>query len=162
MKTLKLRKRKSKTDYANRLKLLKNEKPRVVFRRTNRYILVQYVTSREARDKIEFGITSKELIKYGWPKEAEGSLKSIPASYLTGYLIGKQIIQKKMKTPIVDFGMLRTSHKTKVFAFLQGLLDAEVKIKCEKGFPEKERIAGGSLKNKIDFQKIKSNIGNIK
>ena len=45
-------------DYA-RLKLLKGEKPRLVFRRTNRYILAQYISSKEAQDKIEFTITSK-------------------------------------------------------------------------------------------------------
>ena len=113
MKTLKRRRQEQKTDYGKRLKLLKSGKPRVVFRKTNKYVIGQYVTSSEAQDKIELGVSSKNLIKYGWPESAKGSLKSITASYLTGLLIGKQILSKKLEMPIVDLGMLRTSHKTK-------------------------------------------------
>ncbi len=159
MKTQKRRRREHKTDYLNRLKLLKSEKPRIVFRKTNKYLVGQYVTSKQAQDKIEIGLNSKKLIKYGWPKEFEGSLKSIPASYLIGYLIGKQIIKKKMETPINDFGMHRTLHKTKIYAFLKGLTDAGIKIKCEnENFPSEERIRGGHMKNKISFEEIKSKI----
>ena len=153
MKTVKKRRKQNKTDYLGRLKLLKSGKPRVVFRKTNKYIIAQYVTSKEAQDKIVFGITSKDLIKHGLE---EGSLKSIPASYLTGYLIGKQIINKKLETPIVDFGMTRVLHKTKVFGFLKGLIDAGVEIDCEKGFPDEEKIKG-----KIDIEKIKLEIDKL-
>ena len=159
MKTLKRRRREYKTDYLKRIKLLKSGKPRIVFRKTNKYVIAQYVTSNEARDKIEFGVSSKNLLKYGWPKESEGSLKSIPAGYLTGYLIGKQIIQKKLEAPIIDFGMLRTLNKTKVYGFLKGLIDSGIKIKCkEECFPSEERIKGEHLKNKISFEEIKSKI----
>jgi len=150
MKTVKKRRKENKTDYANRLKLLKSGKPRIVFRRTNKYIIAQYVTSREAQDKIVLGVNSKELMTHGWKKES-GSLKSIPASYLTGYLIGKQIIKKKLETPIVDFGMTRVLHKTKVFGFLKGLIEAGVEIDCEKGFPE---IKGDVEKIKLSIEKL--------
>ena len=101
------------------------------------------------------GVTSKDLIKNGWTKES-GSLKSIPASYLTGYLIGKQIIKKDLETPIVDFGMVRVLHKTNTYAFLKGLIDSGVEIKCEKGFPDEEKIKG-----KVNVEKIKSNIDKL-
>ena len=114
-KTPRKRRRQGKTDYANRVGLLKSEKPRLVFRKTNKYFLVQYVLSEEAKDKIVFGTTSKELLKHGWPKDFAGSLKSIPAAYLTGYLFGKKIQAAKAETPIMDLGMIRTLHKTKVF-----------------------------------------------
>lgn len=159
MKTLKRRRKENRTDYANRLKLLKSEKPRVVFRKTNRYIIAQYVTSENAQDKIEMGANSKQLMKYGWPKEFAGSLKSISASYLTGFLIGKKIIHEKKETPIVDIGMIRNLHGSKVFGFLKGLKDSGVKIKCdEKFFPNKEKI---EIK-KIPFEKIKTRIGEEK
>jgi large subunit ribosomal protein L18 len=152
MKVPKRRKIEGKTDYAKRVKLLKGETPRIVFRKTNKYVIAQYVTSREAQDKIEIGITSKDLKQFGWPAEFEGSLKSIPASYLTGLLIGKEIIKEKLKTPIVDFGMMRVLSKNKGFAFLKGLIDAGIKINCdEKEFPEEERILGKNLKE--DFSK---------
>lgn len=156
-KVLKRRKREFKTDYLKRLKLLKSEKPRLVFRKTNKYLGAQYVLSEDAQDKILFGITSKELIKYGVPKEA--SLKSLPSSYLFGILSGKKIKKEKLETPILDFGMLRVLHKSKIYSFLKGLLDSGVEIKCEKEFfPEEERINGKDLKVKIPFEKIKKEI----
>ncbi|MAG11114.1 50S ribosomal protein L18 [Candidatus Pacearchaeota archaeon] len=163
MKTLKRRRKEHKTNYGRRLKLLKSEKPRVIFRRTNKYIIAQYVKSKEAKDKVVWGINSKDLLKYGWPESKSGSLKSITAAYLIGYLIGKQIASKKLVNPIVDSGMVRTLHKTKVFAFLKGLKDAGVKIKCkDETFPSDDRIKGEHLKDKIPFEEIKSKIGNLK
>ncbi len=161
MKTLKRRKLEGKTDYGKRLKLLKSNSPRLIFRKTNRYIIAQYVTSRQAQDKIEIGITSKKLKGFGWPENFEGSLKSIPAAYLTGLLMGREINKKGLKTPIVDFGMMRVLAKNRGFAFLKGIIDAGVKIKCdEEQFPEEERISGKNMKEDFSktFSEIKSKI----
>ena len=160
MKTQKRRRNENKTDYLKRFKLLKSGKPRIVFRKTNRYIIGQCVTSQDAQDKIELGVTSKNLLHYGWPKDFEGSLKSIPASYLTGVLLGKKIVEKKF-SPIVDLGMLRVLHKTKIYAFLKGLIDAGVKIECDKKtFPEEARLTGKNLKKDFSkhFEEIKKKI----
>lgn len=161
MKTLQRRRREGKTDYMKRFKLLKSLSPRIIFRKTNKYIIAQYVTSKEAQDKIEIGVTSKNLKKFGWPDEFEGSLKSIPAAYLTGFLIGKEIRKKKLKTPIVDFGMTRVLSKNRGYAFLKGLADSGIEIKCdEEQFPEEERISGKNLKEDFSetFKEIKSKI----
>src|SRR3989304_9853492 len=161
MKTLKRRRNENKTDYTKRLKLLKGEPPGIVFRKTNKYVIAQYVTSHETKDKVEIAINSKKLIHYGWPKEFEGSLKSLPASYLTGFLIGKIVLKNKKKNPIVDFGMIRNVHKSRIFAFLKGLVDAGIKISHKKDvFPSEERIMGKHIKKDFsnDFQKIKNKI----
>jgi len=159
MKVQKRRRRENKTDYLKRLKLLKGESSRVVFRKTNKYIIAQYFLSEEAQDKAIIGIDSRELIKYGWPKEGQGSLKSISASYLTGYLIGKKILKEKLANPILDTGMIRIIHKNKVYAFINGMIDAGIKINCNKKFfPEEPRIKGENLKLKISFNEIKSKI----
>lgn len=161
MKIAKKRRRENKTDYLKRLKLLKSGKPRIVFRKTNKYIISQYIISEEAKDKVILNINSKKLLEFGWPKEFKGSLKSITASYLTGYLIGKQIIKNKLENPILDCGMIATLHKTKVYGFLKGLIDSGIKINCEeKCFPEEERIKGKTLKKEFseNFEKIKSEI----
>jgi large subunit ribosomal protein L18 len=159
MRTPKRRRLENKTDYLKRLKLLKSKRPRLVFRKTNRYIIAQYVESINAQDSVVMGIDSKELFGYGWPEEAKGSLKSISASYLTGLLMGKRILKKKLEAPIVDFGMIRNIHKSKTHAFLKGLVDAGLEIKVkEETFPEEERIKGEHMKNKIPFEKIKSKI----
>ncbi len=161
MKTLKRRRKEYKTDYLKRIKLLKSGSPRVVFKKTNKYIIAQYVKSKEAQDKVEVGITSKILIKYGWSKEFGGSLKSIPASYLTGLLIGKKILEKKLEKPIIDFGMIRVLHKNRAFAFLKGLKDSGIEIECkEEFFPNEDRIKGKHLKKDFSkmFEEIKSKI----
>ncbi|MDD5012745.1 MAG: 50S ribosomal protein L18 [Candidatus Nanoarchaeia archaeon] len=161
MRLPKQRRIENKTDYLKRLKLLKSGVPRVTFRKTNRYVIAQYITSKEAQDKIELGITSKKLKEYGWPDKFDGSLKSVPASYLTGFLLGKEIMKNKMKTPIVDFGMTRVLSKNRTFAFIKGLIDAGVEIKCsEEHFPDEERIIGKNMKEDFSkkFVEIKSKI----
>jgi large subunit ribosomal protein L18 len=159
MKTLKKRKRERKTDYGKRIKLLKSEKPRLIFRKTNRHIIAQYSLSKEAEDRVLLTINSKELIKYGWPKDRENSLKSLPASYLIGLLIGKKIQHKKLDKPILDIGMNRAIHKTKIYAFVKGLADSGISLADKKEiFPEEDRIQGKHLKEKIPFLEIKSKI----
>lgn len=160
MRTQKRRRKENKTDYLKRLKLLKGEKPRIVFRKTNRYVISEYITSEQAQDKVIVGFDSRKLNEYGWPKSAEGSLKSVTAAYLTGYLMGKTILKEKLENPILDAGMNRVLHKNKIYGFLKGLIDAGLKINCNKEFfPEESRIKGQHLKNKIPFDEIKTKIG---
>jgi len=158
MKTLKRRRFQGKTDYLKRIKLLKSKSPRLIFRKTNKYIIAQYIESKEAKDKTVFGLTSKDLLKYGWPKEFSGSLKSITASYFVGFLMGKKIKDKKLKIPIIDSGMIRILGKSRFFGFVKGLVDSGIEIKCEeKNFPKEERIKGKNLKKDFssEFEKIK-------
>jgi len=151
-----------KTDYKARISLLKSGKARIVVRRTNKYVIGQYVKSKEAKDFISIGVMSKQLLSYGWPENALGSLKSIPASYLTGFLLGKQIIDKEKQTDcIFDIGLQRNIKKSRTYAFLKGIIDAGVKIKAKEDiFPDEKRIKGEAMKNKISdsFNKIKENI----
>ena len=100
MKTIRKRRKKGKTNYRRRIGLLKSEMPRVVIRKSNKYISIQYVKSNGAKDKVVVGASSKELIKYGWPENLAGSLKSVPAAYITGYLTGKKIIKKEKTTAL--------------------------------------------------------------
>ena len=164
MKTIKRRRKSNQTDYMKRLKLLKSSRPRIVLRKTNRYIIAQYVTSKETRDKIETGIDSRQLLKHGWPEEFKGSLKSIPASYLTGFLLGKKILKEKKETPVLDFGMTRNIHGNKMFAFMKGLVDSGIKMKHSKEiFPSEEKISGKNMREDFSktFKEIKSKIEKI-
>lgn len=161
MKIQKKRRRENRTDYSKRIKLLKSGTPRLVFRKSNRYLTAQYVESSEARDIVIKGMTSKNLMKHGWPEEFRGSLKSTPAAYLLGLSIGKKIIKENLKTPIVDLGMIRSLNKNNAFAFIKGILDAGIKIKCkEEAFPSEDRIKGKNLKKDFSkaFEEIKSKI----
>src|SRR3990167_6861646 len=73
----------AKTDYTSRLALIKSGMPRLVVRRTNRYIVAQVIKTDLAQDSIVVGVISRDLINSGWPENKKGSLKSLPASYLT-------------------------------------------------------------------------------
>jgi len=160
MRVDKRRRREHKTDYHKRMNALKSGRPRITFRRSNQYIIAQYISSSQAQDKVEFGVSSRDLLKYGWPQEKKGSLKSIPASYLTGFLIGKRAVQKE-GSPIVDFGLQRVLHKTKTYAFLKGLIDAGMQVPAEEElFPSEDRLNGKHLKNDFSrsFEEIKSDI----
>lgn len=165
MKTLRRRRKENKTDYHKRISLLKGGIPRVTFRKTNRYIIAEYVTSKEAQDSVVFGVTSRILLNHGWPEDMQGSLKSLSAAYLTGFYLGKQIVHKKLETPIIDIGMIRNVNKGKVFAFIKGIVDSGVKAKHEeKTFPDEDRIKGKNLKRdfSVSFAKIKKDIEGAK
>lgn len=152
------RRREGKTDYSKRINLLKSEASRIAFRKTNKYLIVQYIKSKEAKDSVEFGTDSRVLLKYGWPEKARGSLKSIPAAYLLGVLIAKKITDKR-NLPIVDMGMIGSVHKSRAYAFVKGLVDSGIAVKHKEGiFPDETRIKGEHMKNKIPFDEIKSKI----
>lgn len=145
LRTMKRRRREGRTDYKLRRGLLSSGIPRIVVRRTNKYFIVQVVESHEAQDKIIISITSKELLKNGWDEKKAGSLKSIPAGYLTGLLLAKRIGKGKF---IVDLGMARTLSGSRVFSVVKGLVDGGLDINADsKVFPSDERIAGEHLKD---------------
>lgn len=143
----KRRRRENRTDYKARRILLTSEIPRIVVRRTNKYFILQAVESSEAQDKVIATVTSKELLKNGWDVKAGGSLKSIPAGYLTGLLMAKKI---KKGEYIMDLGMTRTIKGSRVFAVVKGLIDGGLNIPAnESVFPSEERLNGAHLKDDV-------------
>jgi large subunit ribosomal protein L18 len=161
MRTIKRRRRERKTDYRARVILLESNLSRIVIRKTNKYIITQYVKSKESQDHVLITVNSKELLKYGWEKEKAGSLKSIPAAYLTGLLLGEKIkkTEKKNNKVILDLGLIRNIKKNRIYAVLKGLIDAGLDIDHKKDiFPDGKRIKGEHMKNKIDFDSIKSKL----
>ena len=139
-RTLKRRRLEGKTDYGARLSLLKSEKTRVVVRKTNRYIIAQIVESDSAQDKVIVGVSSKDLLNNGWPKEAAGSLKSLSAAYLTGFLLGVKM-KGKVKEAILDMGMHRNVNNSRVYAVLKGLVESGLNIPHGKeALPSDENI----------------------
>lgn len=126
-RTFRRRRKEQKTDYRARLALLKSQKPRLVIRKTNRTIIAQIVESDGAQDKIVYNINSKDLLAHGWPKESEGSLKSLPAAYLTGFLAAKKA-KGKISEAILDIGLQRNIPKSRIYAALKGAVDAGLKV----------------------------------
>ena len=157
-RTLKRRRRENRTDYKTRKLLLVSGIPRIVVRRTNKYFILQAVESNEAQDKVTATITSKELLKNGWDPKMGGSLKSIPAGYLTGLLLAKKLKSGKY---IVDLGMARTISGSRVFAVIGGLVEGGLDISANKSvFPSEERLNGEHLKSELKemIVKVKKNV----
>ena len=101
----KQRRLKNKTNYTKRLILLKGNSPRLVIRKTNRYIILQIVKSDDAKDKVVYSVNTKELLKHGWSEDKKGSLKSLSAAYLGGLLLGKKAKDLKERI-ILDTGLM--------------------------------------------------------
>jgi large subunit ribosomal protein L18 len=141
-KTQRRRRRERKTDYHARFAMLKSGKRRLVVRKTNKYILAQVVESEVAQDKVIARASSKDLLAKGWPKEKEGSLKSIAAAYLTGMLLAKKLKTSKGGDKIIfDMGLYRTVHGSRIFAALKGAIDGGMQIPHNpEALPTMERI----------------------
>jgi large subunit ribosomal protein L18 len=159
LRTQKRRRKENKTDYKLRLNLLKSKIPRIVIRSSNKYFTIQLVESDTAQDKVILGTTSRDLIKQGLDKKFSGSLKSLPAGYLTGIAFAKKLDAKTEY--IVDLGMTKTIKGNRIYAVLKGIIDGGAKIRASDSvFPSKERLAGEHLKDdaKKAFAKLKEKL----
>ncbi|MEM0079330.1 MAG: 50S ribosomal protein L18 [Nitrososphaerota archaeon] len=133
------RRREGLTDYRVRLKLVKSGIPRLVVRKSNRYITVQVVNSKAGGDETLVTITSKILRKYGW----RASTKNIPAAYLTGLLAGLVAKKRGVEKAIVDIGLYTPVSGSRVFAAVKGFIDAGIDVPVgEEKIPGEERIKG--------------------
>ena len=159
MRSIKRRRIEGKTDYKARLAMLKSGKIRLVIRKTNNYIIAQFVESDIAQDKIIFGLSSSALLTKGWPKEKTGSLKSIPAAYLTGLILGN-LAKSKIKEAILDIGVHRNVKKSRIYAALKGVIDSGVQIPhSSEALPSLDNM---NPEIKKIFDKVKSTIKETK
>jgi large subunit ribosomal protein L18 len=155
-RTVRRRRKESKTDYKARFGFLKSGEPRIIFRKTNRYIIGQIVNSEIAQDRIIVGVNSRDLLKAGWPEELKGSLKNLGACYLTGYMLGRK--SRDVKKAIFDIGLQRNIAKSRIYAFLKGVLDAEIEVAHnEKVLPSEEIIGKDDKMQKI-IEKVKGEL----
>jgi len=133
------RRRLGLTDYRKRLKLVKSDLPRLVIRRTNRYLITQVIKSKLGGDETLITVTSKKLADYGW----RAGFKNTPAAYLTGFLAGLLAKKKGIGKAVVDIGLHRAVKGSKVFAAVKGFIDAGVEVAASEGvFPDEDRIKG--------------------
>ncbi len=133
------RKREGRTNYKKRLALLKSGRPRLVIRKSNRYVQLQLVRYHADGDRILVTVTSKALAKLGWT----GSAKSIPAAYLTGILCAKEAKAHGVADAIVDLGFQKHRAGTRLCAAIKGAIDGGLAIPAsEEIFPSGDRING--------------------
>ncbi|KAA0002938.1 MAG: 50S ribosomal protein L18 [Thermoplasmata archaeon] len=151
------RRRQGKTDYRQRLKLLKSRKARVIVRKSNKNIRVQFALYKPHGDFIITTTLGSDLRRYGW----NGNLGNVPASYLTGYLAGKKASQKGINEGILDIGLHSPRKGARVFAALKGVVDAGIEVPySEDILPDEERIHGNHIDESLaqNFEEVKKKI----
>lgn len=138
------RRREGVTNYYKRRRLILSGKPRLVVRKTNRYIIAQIVKAEPQGDVTLVAAHSGELRKYGW----KGGTKNTPAAYLIGLLIGFKALKSGITEAILDIGLHSSTPGARVFAVAKGAIDAGLKIPMgEEIPPSDERIRGVHIAN---------------
>ena len=133
------RRREDRTDYRQRLRLLKSGKPRLVARASNRHVTVQVVTTGNAGDETLASAHSNDLAEYGW----EAPTGNLPAAYLTGLLAGARALDAGVDAAILDIGLNAATPGNRLFAVQEGAIDAGLEIPHnESVFADWERTRG--------------------
>jgi large subunit ribosomal protein L18 len=118
------RRREVRTDYHQRLRLLKSGKPRLVARVSNKHIRAQLATPGPDGDQIHAAASSEDLSEYGW----EAPTGNLPSAYLTGYLAGLRAVEAGLSEAVLDLGLNTATPGSRVFAVQEGAIDAGLDI----------------------------------
>jgi large subunit ribosomal protein L18 len=118
------RRREARTDYHQRLRLLKSGKPRLVARKSNQQVRAQLVITGPQGDRTLASAESGDLADYGW----EAPTGNLPAAYLTGLLAGRRAVAAEVETAVLDIGLNSPTPGSKVFAVQEGAIDAGLEI----------------------------------
>ncbi|MBI5225140.1 50S ribosomal protein L18 [Candidatus Micrarchaeota archaeon] len=150
------RRTEGRTDYEKRLAHLKSRKYRMVVRKTNKYIIVEFANFDLKGDQVVTSSTSRALLKIGYPGKS-----NTPSAYLVGLLCAKNAMKKGVTEAVLDIGLHPATKGSLIFAALKGAIDAGIKIPySEEILPSKERIEGTHLKGESNskFNECKEKI----
>ncbi len=133
------RRREARTNYHQRLRLLKSGKPRLVARKSNDQTRAQLIVMGAQGDETIANAASNDLEAFGW----EAPTGNLPAAYLTGLLAGKRAIEAGLEEAVLDIGLNTATPGNKVFAVQEGAIDAGLEIPHnEDVFAEWDRTRG--------------------
>ncbi len=136
------RRREGKTDYQARKALVMSGRPRLVTRTSVRNVNAQIIIAKQIGDQVLASANSRELVKkYGWKAPAG----NIPAAYLTGLLVGLKAKAAKVDGSILDIGLITPTKGARIFAVLQGVVDAGVEVPHSEEKIAKDRLKGDHI-----------------
>ncbi len=143
------RRRNGETDYRRRMRMLRGGSVRAVVRVSNTQTICQLVDYQSAGDEILVSIDGRTLVdKFKWPMDA--SRKSIPASYLTGFAMGKAALAAGHDEAVLDIGLAASSSGNRAFSALKGMVDAGLEIPHgEDVLPDDNRVSGAHIDESI-------------
>ena len=136
-----------KTDFKQRLALLKSGLPRFVVRKSLSNIHIQLVTYDKKGDKTLLEDVSSNLKKLGW----KAHCGSIPAGYLIGYKTGKTALTLGVDKAIADIGLQNSTKENVLYAVLKGIKDSGIDIDIGDVVPDDAKLRG---KHIADYAKI--------
>ena len=148
------RRREGKTNYRKRLALIKSGKPRMVVRRSNRNVTVQFVEFQPKGDNTKVTVTGKHLQKlFGWP-----SKRNVWTAYLAGLYAGKLAQKGGVNDFVLDMGMYVSTKGNIVFAALKGAVEAGLKSSMDEGVVPSEKLSNLPEALKQQFEDAKNKI----
>ncbi|MFL2956846.1 MAG: 50S ribosomal protein L18 [Marine Group II euryarchaeote MED-G36] len=143
------RRRNGETDYRRRMRMLRGGSVRAVVRVSNTQTICQLVDYQSGGDEILVSIDGRTLVdKFKWPIDA--SRKSVPASYLTGFAMGKAALAAGHDEAVLDIGLAASSSGNRAFSALKGMVDAGLEIPHgEDVLPDDNRVSGAHIDESI-------------
>lgn len=154
----KRRRRERKTDYGQRLDLLRSGRPRAVVRTSNNHTRVQFADFNREGDENRAQTVSSELEEFGWERHTG----SLPAAYLTGFLAGTRFDGDEA---VLDPGLREIKSGSRIFAAVQGIRDAGVEVPVSAEMvPDESRLTGEHIEEMTGddvtaaFEKVKDEI----
>ena len=135
-----------RTNYRNRLKLLKSGLPRLVVRKTNSQVIAQIVKYDEKSDRTIASAHGTDLKKFGWTLSSKNS----SAAYLVGYLVGKRCGEKEA---ILDKGNSTLKKDSYIYYAMKGAKDAGIDVHAENLPITEGRLYGDHISNYFQARK---------
>src|SRR4030066_357877 len=143
------RRREGKTDYQARKALVLSGKLRLVARNTLKNISAQIIVAKPHGDEVLAAAHSGELTKkYGW----KGPTGNVPSAYLTGLLCGLKAKKEGIPKAVLDIGLTAPTKGSRLFAVLNGALDAGMEVPHDDSKLVKERAKGEHPRHRSERQ----------
>ncbi len=148
------RRREGTTNFGKRLALVKSGKTRMIVRKTNKSVIVQFIDFEFGGDKTVVTVHSKKLAKlFSWPAK-----RNVYTAYLAGFYAGKEAMKKKISDFVLDIGLQRPTKGSVVFAALKGAVDSGLKTSYDEGMVPSGKLASPPEAIKTAFEQVKKKI----
>ena len=101
-------------------------------------MVAQIVFAKAQGDEVLASAHSSELTKFGW----KASTGNVPSAYLTGLLCGLRAKKEGISEAVFDIGLIPPTKGSRLFATLNGILDAGLEVPHSEEKLVKERVNG--------------------
>ncbi|MBN2478197.1 50S ribosomal protein L18 [Candidatus Micrarchaeota archaeon] len=148
------RRKEGATNYRKRLALVKSGKTRMVVRKTNKGIIVQFVNFDSKGDKTLITVSGETLRKeFKWPSKRNSS-----TAYLAGLLGGKKAAEKGVKEFVLDLGLHESTKGSVLYAALKGAADSGLSASFDEGMVPMDKLENVKEEYSKLFEEVKKKI----